>query len=814
MKIAADDLEDLVKVGLLYEVNKEHKFSHQTYGEFGFNKFLARNFDDEDCAKFIVEVVLVDPSFQIIRAFLNFWILGKLDQKTFEIYRKKLLSSSTEEEAESEDDEETPLHVAGKIEEEAESEDDDSESLSTDSSTGEKYQETPLHVAGEEGNENIFWFLYSSLASKTQDFENKKKEIENFLLKFLKCSALAFYFQNCTDSFDVLTKIENDFGTDFVRKIFEFGDEDDEINLLHAISESGRNVLKVLKFLRETFAEDLEFLGEVFLSRGYDGRSFLHVAFKNLKNETLSSLLDELNEWKKMSFFGELILMGSELVGVFLSSYALSDHLDNDFFLSFLHKLKLLVDDETLKTFFLIVDDEYSLIFLHRFCLWAKNFNLLGTLEWINREIGKDFLLDLILKRDNEDRTIFHNFTESKDQPNSGAQLLEILKFFKENLKIENKFLLKEILFSVDRRGVFLDIFSMFEDEDLLFDIFDFLTKDLGLSVESLKSYLNEIKGYFLFSISQIEEESRVRIFELFEDLLEKLQIPFYSDDFYSAEILHRICENHSKSDVEKILKYFNFVEEKNDFGFLKNYFSGKNSESQTILVHFHHSYSNLTKVFKWLEEKFKNEKNFLKNFLMQVDENGDSFFTFILGKCYDFDVDYFFTATFKFLIRNFDKSFVQNFLLIQNKRQENCLNLVCQRRDWRIPEILGLLSKGFQNDQEFFTKLLNEELKENEKVREWIKNNLDFIDLQEVSNHCSESSQEDSDSSIDRYSDEDQDSSFTEKELKVENPIENSDLIRSNNDSNVDQFEIEETSNNDELVLNACQSKCCCKIC
>ncbi len=702
MKIAADGLEDLVKVGLVYEVNKVHKFSHQTYGEFGFNKFLDRNFDDEDCAKFIVEVVLVDPSYRIIRSFLNFWILTKLEQKTFEIYRKKLLSSST----------------------------------------GSKGK-TPLHVAGEEGNENIFWFLYSSLASKTQEFENKKKEIENFLLKFsnasLKCySALAKYFQNCTDSFDVLTKIENDFGIDFVRKIFEFGNRDEEIKLLHAISESGRNVLKVLKFLRETFSGDSKFLGEVFLSRGRLGQSFLHVAFGKLKNETLSSLLDELNEWKKMSFFGELILMGSRFVGVFLPSYASSRHFDNEFFFSFLHKFKLLLDDETLKAFFLVVGF-FSRTLLHWFCDLAKNFNLLGTLEWINRELGKDFLIELILTRDRKDRTIFHIYTESKNQPNSGAQLLDILKFFKEKLKLENEFLLKEILFSVDRRGVFLDIFSMFQDVDLIFNIFDFLTKDLGLSVESLKSYLNEMK-YFLFSISQIEEKSaRDRIVEFFE---EKFQIPFYSDDFYSVQILHEICEVNSEYYTEKILNYFNFVEE-NDLEFLKSYISGKNSENQRILVHFHQNYSNLTEVFEWLE-KFKNDKEFLENFLMQVDENGDSFLHVVLRKCDGGDVDDFFTKTFKFLIRNFDKSFVQNFLLIQNKRQENCLNLFCQgvKYEWKIPKILNLLSKDFQNDREFFTKLLNEELKKNEKVREWIKKN----------------------------------SSFTEKELKVENPNENSD--------------------------------------
>jgi hypothetical protein len=547
-----------------------------------------------------------------------------------------------------------------------------------------------------------------------------------------KCySALAFYFQNCTDSFDVLTKIENDFGTKFVRKIFEFGNEEKEIKLLHAISESGRNVLKVLKFLRETFAEDLKFLEEVFLSRGEYGESFLHVAFENLKNETLSSLLDELNEWKKMSFFNELILTKSD-DGVFLSNYARSRHFDNDFFSRFLDKLKLLLDDETLKAFFLVVDYFLSRTFLHYFCSEAKNFNLLGTLEWINREIGKDFLIELILKRNKWNQTIFHLFTESEDQPDRepGAQLLKILKFFKENLNLENEFLLKEILFSVDRGGVFLDNFSMFQDEDLFFNIFDFLTKDLGISVEILKINLNEIKGYFPFSISQIKKESaRVRIVELFE---EKFQIPFYSNDFYSAEILHEICENHSKRDVEKILKYLNFVEEKNDLEFLKNYFSGKNSEGQTILVHFHDDYSHLAQVFEWLEEKFKNDKNFLKNFLMQVDENGDSFLHVLLRKCYDGWLDDFFTKTFKFLIRNFDKSFVQNFLLIQNKRKENCLNLVCQlvEDEWKIPEILNLLSKEFQNDREFFTKLLNEELKKNKKVREWIKKKLDFIDL------------------------------------------------------------------------------------
>jgi hypothetical protein len=686
-----DDLEELVKVGLVYEVNNGHKFSHQTYGEFGFNKFLDRNFDDEDCAKFIVEVVLVDPSYRIIRAFLNFWILEKLDQKTFEIYRKKMLSSSV----------------------------------------GPK-EETPLHVAGQEGNENIFWFLYSALASKTREFENKKKEIEEYLLEKAKSDynyiAFVNYFKNFEDKFDILVELKNNFGIDFIKRIFtiEMGGE----KFLSLIAKWDRNALKVLKFLRETFSEDLKILREVFLSSGgYVGRSFLDVAFENLKNETLSSLLDELSEWKKMSFFYELILLRSGLFGVFLSNYAESRHFDNDFFSSFLDKLKLLLDEETLKAFFLAVGWG-SFTLLHDFCLCAKNFNLLGTLEWINREIGKDFLLELILKRDKyENRTIFHAFTKSENrQSNSGTKLLKILKFFKENLKFENEFLLKEILFSVDQecRNVFLNIFSTnqgkseasYKKNVLIF--FDFLVNDLNLTAESLKKKLTGFE-FLLFWTAQIERKSsRDRLVELIEGKFKKSL-----SDFYSAEILHKICENYSVKATKKILKYFDFVEEKNDFEFLKNYISGKNSEGQTILVHFHHSYFILFQVFKWLEKKFKNDKNFLENFLMQVDENGDSFLHVVLRKCDESKINNVSVRTFKFLTEIFDKSFVQNFLLIQNKRLENCLNLVCQRQGKKISGILKLLSKDFQNDREFFRKLLNDELKKNKKVRKWIEKNL-----------------------------------------------------------------------------------------
>jgi hypothetical protein len=226
IKINGDDLVDLTKVGLIYTVNKDWKFVHQTIGEFGFNRFLSDHFDDENCAKFITEVILVDPSYQIIRSFMDFWVLEKVNEKTCAIYQEKLLGSSVQN------------------------------------------KETPLHVAAKEGNGNIFCFLYRSLATKTEDFESKRLEIENYLLKqgdrkrgHYSCIAFADYLRNCDDSFDILSKIKSDSGLGFLKKIL-FPDHGD--HLLLEISYSDRNIVKVFIFLCKTFSNDLKFLGEVF----------------------------------------------------------------------------------------------------------------------------------------------------------------------------------------------------------------------------------------------------------------------------------------------------------------------------------------------------------------------------------------------------------------------------------------------------------------------------------------------------------------------------------------------------------------------
>jgi hypothetical protein len=456
-KFDEDELEDLVKIGLIYQIGKDFKFSHQTYGEFGFNKFLRNNFDDEDCAKFISEVVLVDESYRIIRSFVNYWIIEKIDGKTCAMYQKKLLESPVKD----------------------------------------RKERTPLHVAGKEGNQNVFWFLYSSLAAKTENFENKKSIIQSYFLKLPKkeYTAIVYYFWNCDDSFDLLKAIQRDFGSGFVKSLFTFKMRFEK-NLLHEICQSNSGIFsKIFTVLREYFSNDPDFLKPLFLSRDRFGQSFLHFAFWFLKNEKLLELLEELEKMKSDPEFGqdfvkELVLMGSGDFGVFLSLYAQSKHFRNDFFLEYLKQLKFLCDEETLRKFFLVVGFG-SNTFLHEFCERAKNFDLLQTLKWVADELGQKFLLKLISMEDDWGRTIFHQFISSPRQSNPAQKFLKVLEFLHQDLGLENKVLLDILSIEDWRKDNCLNLICDEKDQKIT-EILDFLSKVFQNDRDWLKKLFNK----------------------------------------------------------------------------------------------------------------------------------------------------------------------------------------------------------------------------------------------------------------------------------------------------------------------------------
>jgi hypothetical protein len=372
---------------------------------------------------------------------VNFWILEKIDGKICAMYQKKLLGSLIENKT------------------------------------------TPLHVAGKESNQNIFWSLYSSLAAKNENFENKKSKIERYFLKLDKFdyTAIVYYFCYCDDSFDLLNAIQRDFGSEFVKSLFTFKMKWGQ-NLLHAIcqSDSGK-VSKIFTFLRECFSNDPEFSKRLFLSRDDVGKSFLHFAFGCLKNEKLLELLEALEKLKSnpeigQDFVKELVLMGSGgYYGVFLSCYAQSDYFANDFFLEVLKQLKFLCDEETLKEFFLAVDF-YSRTFLHHFCWRAKNFDLLQTLKWVAEELGQEFLIKLISMKDSDGETIFHDFISSEHQSNPAQKFLKVLEFLHQDLGLENKVLLDILSIEDGKKKNCLNLICDKKDQKIT-EILDFLSK-------------------------------------------------------------------------------------------------------------------------------------------------------------------------------------------------------------------------------------------------------------------------------------------------------------------------------------------------
>jgi hypothetical protein len=662
-KLDEDEMEVLVQVGLIYEVNNVVKFSHQTYGEFGFNRFLDHHFDDEDCSRFIVEEVLVYDSYEIIRSFMNFWIADKITEETCESYRELLLECSIE-------------------------------------GLG-----TPLQLAGFEGNENVFQFLYSALATKGGNFEQKKPDIEKYLMSMSKSypfTAFAYYLINCDDDLDILSKIKMDFGTEFLKKIFLIKMEHEK-SLLHYVSRSDENIVKVLIFLRQNFSDDLEFLKEVLLLVSQYEQTFLYNAFYFLKNESLIKLLDELELLKSIlghDFIVEFILMRSGDYGVFLSRYAWSKHFSNGFFISFLSQLKLLCDQERLKQLFLITN--VKSITLYDFCRDAKNFNLLKTICWINQKLGKEFLIEIILLKDKWNDTIFHDYTSSSKQSNSALNFLSILNYLKHDVKLENDFLLDKVLFNFDDYGnyAFSNIFLKAQEKDFYLKFFAFLSEDLNLTDNHLKLYL--IKNNLLFLISQIDKSIRNEVLSI---LYDKFGKAFFSHNFYTTEKLDEIFG----ADPEKIINYFNFITEQDELEFLRGYVMGTKSNNQSILFKLK---SNLTEIFEWFKEKIDNDEN-VQEILHQVDENGDSFLTYNLKKTAEWDSDYF-ARTVKFLLTNFDKTSVKKFLLIQNNENKNCFDIISERDGRTVIEIIDILIEDFPDDQDFFKTFITEEMREN----------------------------------------------------------------------------------------------------
>jgi hypothetical protein len=522
-----------------------------------------------------------------------------------------------------------------------------------------------------------------------------------------------------------VTQIEDKSSRDQVLNLFEqkigktfFDDNFYSHDILFKICEKfsenkSDKILKYFEFVEEK--NNLDFL-KTYISGKNSENQNRTILFKFSKRREATTVLVEFLNWlqKKfdMDFLENFLLQVDKNGDSFLTFRSCSynyfteiyNHLIQNLEKTFVRKL-LLIENAKGENYFYLSCKKNPENIMKMFELLLKDF-----------QNDREFLTKMILSKNKAKQTIFHH--NRSGWYNRGSGVLPALKFVKEKINLD--FQVDEILFDEDKGGesVFSNLFAKVEEKDFYFDFFDFVKNYSKLTEDILKTHFLKAK-FLLFSIVQIKDKSsRDQILNWFE---QKFGKTFFDENFYSRDILCEIFEEFAEDESDQILTYFEFVEEKKNLDFLKTYILEENPK--TILFYFHYS-EPLIKTLKWLKEKFEIDMDFLKDFLLQVDENKDSFFTFILKKPPYFGLFYCFTEIYNFLIETFGKIFISKFLLIENSENENFLNIICTKRENSIViKVLDHLFKNFQNDSEFFKKLINEKLRENMDVKNWIKN-------------------------------------------------------------------------------------------
>jgi hypothetical protein len=148
----------------------------------------------------------------------------------------------------------------------------------------------------------------------------------------------------------------------------------------------------------------------------------------------------------------------------------------------------------------------------------------------------------------------------------------------------------------------------------------------------------------------------------------------------------------------------------------------------------------------------------------------------------------------------------------MEDGKKKNCLNLICDKKDQKITEILDFLSKVFQNDRNSLKKLFNEKLRKNEEVKEWMGENNFNVDLivEDENVEDSEISKSDQEVGDENYSSEDSDSSSDEIFQNLPSVVDNCVEADLNVDSSSDDENVEDSGPSHHEEVSRCH---CCNI-
>jgi hypothetical protein len=539
-----------------------------------------------------------------------------------------------------------------------------------------------------------------------------------------------------------LDSVRKDFGQKFVLEIFhhKFKVNNGDWNILFYNSRYGENLPNILKWLRLNFPNNLDLLeSQIFSVFETYNRGILHYAFWYLSNQTLSNLLDELENWRNVlgnDLIRKLILMEAEYNQFFLFFYAQNENFDTDFLIEFLKKLKVHFEsEESFMTDFIFHVDEFNATFLHRFCVRSKNFDLLKLLKWFQSDFGFDNLKKLLLLRSNDQHSIiFDYFSNERNQILDG---FKILNFLKVDCKFDENFLKHEVILHKNNlcenflQQIFLRSAALAQFNDF---------------VEEFKVTDSELKSSFfgsetfLFYFAQKSEENQ-------EKILSFLESKFggnFLDELFCDGTFFWICWNCKRFDdlAASVLKFFDFVERKFGLDFFKNLICFKGPENRTFLFLLYDVvYESLMKILNYLFEKFKNQKDYLAEVLLSVSDFGDTFLIYYFSRDWIPETIEIFKELFNSIKSSFDLEFLKKLLLIKNKQNRNFHLVLLDNKHFdgveESLEVFEILLEVVGKDKEFFVELTKQE-EIPDQIKEFLKRNFKIKRTRRRKRNCS----------------------------------------------------------------------------
>jgi hypothetical protein len=189
------------------------------------------------------------------------------------------------------------------------------------------------------------------------------------------------------------------------------------------------------------------------------------------------------------------------------------------------------------------------------------------------------------------------------------------------------------------------------------------------------------------------------------------------------VQAIEKHPRDFERSHPMEIINYLDFVEEQNGLEFLKNYFVGIDRPTFEYASYF-------INILEWFEGKLEDDRNFLKNFALKTDENGDSCLASLM-KHSNFDELHDLYYIYHSLTEITDKPFAKKNLFKTNHENKNCLNVYFEVIDnAKIIEILDHFLGEFENDRDFCIRFINDGLKEkicDREVQMWMEKKLSW---------------------------------------------------------------------------------------